>query len=118
MKEQVVASLRRATRDGELPVVCDASSCTEGLEVMLEAAGEIGIRVVDAVVFVDEHVLPLLPAGERAMSVMVHPTCSSTRLGINPAVLRVAGAVAENVLVPQDWTCCGFAGDRGMLHPN
>jgi len=25
--------------------------------------------------------------------------------------------VAEEVLVPDEWTCCAFAGDRGMLHP-
>ena len=30
---------------------------------------------------------------------------------------RVAGAAAETVVVPEDWGCCGFAGDRGMLHP-
>jgi D-lactate dehydrogenase len=117
MKSRVVDSLRRATRDGELAVVCDASSCSEGLEVMLEAAVELGIRVVDAVAFVDEQVLPKLPAGQKVASLTVHPTCSSTRLGINPSLLRVAGAVADEVVVPDDWGCCAFAGDRGMLHP-
>ncbi len=38
-KAKVAESLKAATRDGELTVVCDASSCTEGLEVLLEAAG-------------------------------------------------------------------------------
>lgn len=57
MKSKVAASLLRATEGGRLPVVCDASSCTEGLAVLLEAAGEHGIRVVDAVAFVDERVM-------------------------------------------------------------
>ena len=26
-------------------------------------------------------------------------------------------AVATEVVVPDDWGCCAFAGDRGMLHP-
>jgi Fe-S oxidoreductase len=30
---------------------------------------------------------------------------------------RVAEAVAEDVYVPPSAYCCGFAGDRGMLHP-
>ena len=30
---------------------------------------------------------------------------------------RVAGAAAEDVRVPAEWNCCGYAGDRGMLHP-
>jgi D-lactate dehydrogenase len=117
MKSKVVASLRAATRNGELPVVCDASSCTEGLHVLLESAGELGIRVVDAVAFVDEIVLPRLPSARKVASLTVHPTCSSTRMGINPALLRVAGAAATDVVVPDDWNCCAFAGDRGMLHP-
>jgi D-lactate dehydrogenase len=25
--------------------------------------------------------------------------------------------VAERVEVPENWGCCAFAGDRGMLHP-
>jgi D-lactate dehydrogenase len=117
MTRRVAASLKRATRDGQLPVVCDASSCTEGLGVLLSAAGELGIRVIDAVIFVDEFVLPVLPDARKVDSLTLHPTCSSTRMGITPALERVAGAAADRVIVPDDWGCCAFAGDRGMLHP-
>lgn len=117
MQDRVAASLRTATNDGALPVVCDASSCSEGLQLLLAAAGSPGIRVVDAVAFVDEAVLPKLAAGTRVSTLVVHPTCSSTRLGLNAALLRVASAAAEDVVVPDDWSCCAFAGDRGMLHP-
>jgi len=118
MKTRVMAALRRATRDGELPVVCDASSCTEGLRVLLEAAADIGIRVVDAVEFVDGVVLPRLPAARHKIaSVTLHPTCSSVQLGLDAALTRVAAAAADSVVVPDDWGCCAFAGDRGMLHP-
>jgi D-lactate dehydrogenase len=47
----------------------------------------------------------------------VHPTCSSKHLGNPGALAAVAAAMAADVLVPLDATCCGFAGDRGMLHP-
>ncbi len=117
MQKKVTQSLRKATRNGELPVVCDASSCTEGLHVLLEAAAASGIQVIDAVAFVDEHVLPHLPPGDRVDSITLHPTCSSTRLGINGALERVAAAGADDVVIPHDWGCCAFAGDRGMLHP-
>lgn len=33
------------------------------------------------------------------------------------AILSRAAVVADDVRIPDDWTCCGFAGDRGMLHP-
>jgi D-lactate dehydrogenase len=117
MKETVTSALRRATRGGELPVVCDASSCTEGLQMMLEAADELGIRVIDAVAFVADRILPQLPEAERVASLTVHPTCSSTRLGIDGALAAVAAAAADEVVIPEDWGCCAFAGDRGMLHP-
>ncbi|GAB3795730.1 FAD-binding and (Fe-S)-binding domain-containing protein [Humibacter antri] len=117
MSERVVTTLLAATDAGRLPVVCDASSCSEGLDVMLSAAAANGIRVVDAVEFVDEHVLPKLPAGRRVDSLTLHPTCSSSRIGANAALVRVAEAAAERVTVPEDWGCCAFAGDRGMLHP-
>jgi len=117
MKDRVLTSLVRATRGGAVPVVCDASSCTEGLQVLLEGAGELGIRVIDAVAFVDETVLPRLPVATKVPSLALHPTCSSKRLGIDDALARVAAAAAEDVLVPEEWGCCAFAGDRGMLHP-
>ena len=117
MKARVASSLLAATRGGELPVVCDASSCTEGLEVLLEAAGEHGIRVIDAVAFVAADVLPRLPSGEKISTLTLHPTCSSVRLGVGGALTTVAAAVADEVVVPDDWGCCAFAGDRGMLHP-
>jgi D-lactate dehydrogenase len=115
MRERVVPALRTATEDGALPVVVDAASCTEGLIRLL--AGGAGFTVVDAVAFVDSAVLPGLPAARRLASIAVHPTCSSTQLGINPALLRVAAAAADEVVQPEDWSCCAFAGDRGLLHP-
>ena len=115
MRDQVAPVLREATDDGALPVVVDAASCTEGLIRLLGESD--GIRVVDAVAFVDSAVLPQLSAARKRPSIMVHPTCSSTQLGINPALLRVAAAAAEQVEQPGDWSCCAFAGDRGLLHP-
>ncbi|WP_231946483.1 FAD-binding and (Fe-S)-binding domain-containing protein [Auraticoccus monumenti] len=114
MQQRVRADVLRATRDGALPLVTDASSCTEGL---LKALAGSGVTVVDAVAFVAERVLPRLPAGEKVASLAVHPTCSSHQLGLDAALLEVADAVADTVHVPVAWGCCAFAGDRGLLHP-
>ncbi|TAJ47066.1 MAG: FAD-binding oxidoreductase [Herbiconiux sp.] len=118
MRERVLASLRTATRNGELPVVCDASSCTEGILHLIDADTAVPrMRVIDAVDFVATRILPQLPEHERIPSLALHPTCSSTRLGMNPQLTAVAAAVADEVVVADDWGCCAFAGDRGMLHP-
>ena len=50
-------------------------------------------------------------------SVAVHPTCSGLRLGLDRPLEKAIGAVADEVVVAAGSGCCGFAGDRGMLHP-
>lgn len=116
MKTKLVDWVQEHTRDGELPLVCDNVSCTEGIIVALKNAGVAGIRVLDATEWVAEHVAPRLPALPKARHAVVHPTCSSTQLGVNDALLFLAGLVAEKAVVPEGWRCCAFAGDRGLLH--
>jgi D-lactate dehydrogenase len=69
------------------------------------------------VAFVEEQVLPKLSLTRKVGAMALHPTCSSTRMGLNDSLRAVAGAVAETVTVPASWGCCAFAGDRGLLHP-
>lgn len=114
MSARVRAAVRAATRDGALPVVCDASSCTEGFAATLR---DDGIRVLDAVAFTASDLLPRLTPTPVAELLALHPTCSSTQLGIDPALRAIGAVVASEVRVPDAWGCCAYAGDRGMLHP-
>lgn len=97
-----------------LPIVSDAASCTEGFAGLL--AGPSG-RVIDAVTFAAETLLPRLEVLRRQGRVAVHPTCSTQALGATEALVAIARAVADEAVVPEAWGCCAFAGDRGMLHP-
>ena len=122
MTRRVLPALWEASREGALPVVCDAASCTEGLHVMLQKAVAehpeyAGLVIEDATTYLAREVLPALTVRERIRSIAVHPTCSTTQLGANGALRTLAEAVAEEVFVPDGWGCCAFAGDRGMLHP-
>lgn len=115
MRERALSSLADATDGGRLPVVVDASSCAEGLIKLLRDATP-AITVVDALEFVASTVLPQLSVRSRVPRVVVHPTCATTVLGSTPSLVRLAEAVADEVVVPTDWGCCAFAGDRGLLH--
>lgn len=122
MVTRTMDALWQASDHGALPIVCDNSSCSEGLVLALEKA--IGTHpdyhpmgFVDAVDFTAVNILPRIAVTDRLGSIVVHPTCSSTRAGSNPHLLRIVSAVADQALVPDDWGCCAFAGDRGMLHP-
>jgi D-lactate dehydrogenase len=116
MRDRVLPALRAASRDGALPVISDAASCTEGFGRLVSAGGD-EIQVIDAVAYVADTLLPRLTVRRRRASLALHPTCSSVRLGLEPALRALAGAVADEVVIPDDWQCCGFAGDRGLLRP-
>ncbi|MGW2857443.1 heterodisulfide reductase-related iron-sulfur binding cluster, partial [Streptomyces sp. NPDC001215] len=123
MAARTLQALWEASDGGRLPVVCDASSCTHGLEQLADALPEsdrarfTALRFVDSVVFTAEHLLSALPTPRRLGSLALHPTCSTVHLGIDASLRAVAAAVSAEVTVPGSWGCCAFAGDRGLLHP-
>ncbi|MFT3876554.1 MAG: FAD-binding and (Fe-S)-binding domain-containing protein [Propioniciclava sp.] len=116
MTDKLVAWILESTEQGRLPLVCDNVSCSEGIEVALKNRRVGGVRVMDATPWVAENVAPRLPELPRAGRAVVHPTCSSTLMGVNDHLLFLAGLVADEVIVPDGWRCCAFAGDRGLLH--
>jgi D-lactate dehydrogenase len=67
--------------------------------------------------FVAQEVLPKLVIKSELSSLALHPTCSGVELGINKYLQEIAEKIALKVSTPLDWSCCGFAGDRGLLHP-
>ena len=111
MRRQVRRAL---TEHGEATVVVDASSCTDALDRMSEG---LDLRVVDVVTFAVERLLPHLEVTRSLPSLVLHPTCASTRMDINDDLMTVARFISDEVTVPPSWSCCGFAGDRGLLHP-
>jgi D-lactate dehydrogenase len=123
MSNRTIEDLWRWSEQGALPVVIDASSCTHGLlesaELLSEQNAErlAAITVLDSISWASEHLLAGLRIERPVGTAVVHPTCSATHLGLNDALARLAGALAEDVVVPNESTCCGFAGDRGFLHP-
>lgn len=123
MARRVLPALWEASEQGRLPVVADAASCTEGLRTMVRAAAEHGhpegqaIRVVDAVEWTATALLPRLPRPRRVVRVVLHPTCGTQLLGVTAYLEQLAACLSDEVVVPADWGCCGFAGDRGLLHP-
>jgi D-lactate dehydrogenase len=114
MGERLRAALVSTTGSTEVTVVSDAASCTEGFAKSLQDGP---FTVEDAVSFTARVLLPQLEPRQVVGRLALHPTCSSTRSGTNGDLHTIAAAVADEVFVPPSWGCCGFAGDRGLLHP-
>jgi D-lactate dehydrogenase len=108
---------------GKLPVVIDAVSCTHGLlddvrtHIDRERQERFNkIQLFDAIAWVHQ-LLPRLHIKRKLASAAVHPTCSTIHLDLEEKLSEISAAIADEVIVPIGTTCCGTAGDRGLLHP-
>jgi D-lactate dehydrogenase len=123
MAQSVADALWRWSDGGDLPIVVDAASCTLGLkeDVATELEGERkeqyqSLKIIDSIAWCQD-LLPNLAISRTLRRVAVHPTCSTTHLGLAGALKHIAGRLADEIEVPVGTTCCGTAGDRGLLHP-
>lgn len=111
------ASDRRAERNDDLferyrgkTLIIDGSSCHQTLLAGTSA------KVVEVTQFIAQY-LETVPVKRQLDRIVVHPTCSGEKTGSNAAMRAIAERIADVVVVPTDWKCCGFAGDRGLLIP-
>jgi D-lactate dehydrogenase len=123
MSAKTAEALWRWSDGGRLPVVMDASSCSGALRdelpgALSEEAAErhSKLQLLDSVDWLADHLLPEFDI-PRVASLVVHPTCSTRHMGATVKLQRLAEALADDVYVPPSAYCCGFAGDRGLLHP-
>jgi D-lactate dehydrogenase len=124
MAANTATALWRWSDSGRLPVVIDASSCALGLrEEIAPCLGEADrerfdqIEILDSIEWVHDRLLPHLQVQRKLPRMAVHPTCATGQLGLGGKLEAIAGALADDVLIPAATSCCGMAGDRGLLHP-
>jgi D-lactate dehydrogenase len=110
--------------EGALPIVIDAASCTNGIidpgagVLSEENAERLGkLEILDSISWAHDRLLPWLEVVETVGSATVHPTCATRQMGLAPQLRTLAGSLADDVYVASSATCCGFAGDRGISHP-
>ncbi|MDX6601567.1 MAG: D-lactate dehydrogenase [Solirubrobacterales bacterium] len=121
---EMVERLWEWSGEGALPVVIDAASCTQGIAdpgegaLSEENASRLAeLEILDSVAWAHDRLLPWLEVAERVGSATVHPTCATRHMGLAPRLRSLADALADDVYVAPSATCCGFAGDRGISHP-
>ncbi|MFD2719626.1 FAD-binding and (Fe-S)-binding domain-containing protein [Hymenobacter monticola] len=119
----IVERLWESSRQGQLPVVIDVSSCAYTLHKLRPVLNPENQRkydqltILDSVDFLHDLVLPRATVRQRKQTVVLHPVCSLEKMKSGPKLLAIARRFAEQVTVPQHAGCCGMAGDRGFLFP-
>jgi D-lactate dehydrogenase len=120
---RAVERMWRWSNEGELPVVLDTSPCTVTLK---QARTELrpmnrvrfdSLTILDGIELAERLLANGLKPVRRKGSVVLHPVCSVHKMELVDRLDAVARACADEVLVPIDAGCCGFAGDRGLTHP-
>ncbi|SFG92557.1 FAD-binding and (Fe-S)-binding domain-containing protein [Neptunomonas qingdaonensis] len=105
--------LLEITENGTLPVYSDTSPCSLLLKDKLDSR----IKLYDTVDFIDEFLLDRLIFTATSEPVALHITCSATRMGQADKLKRIMSACSTQVVIPDQITCCGFAGDKGFSTP-
>ena len=106
-------ALLQASRNGELPIVCDMSPCLLHMRETVDSR----LRLYDQVEFIHDFLLARLNLRKRPVTVAIHTTCSSAKMGLEEKLYTVALRCAEKVVTPQNVSCFGWAGDRVFFYP-
>lgn len=114
MANQLADAIIAASRDGNDPVVFDTSPCAQRV---LLACGD-RIKPMDITEAFDKLLLNRLDIQPVAGEVLVHPTCSTRRMGLETNLRRVVEACGATPVIPNDIQCCGWAGDKGFFSPD
>ncbi|GAB3020294.1 FAD-binding and (Fe-S)-binding domain-containing protein [Bowmanella dokdonensis] len=111
-RQEALDALLALAHEQKLPVLVDASPCALQL-----SDSDHSLKLFETAEFLHQFVLPRLTVLPQSEPVMLHISCSSQRRHSENALLGLARACSEQVVVPNDIQCCGFAGDKGFLTP-
>jgi D-lactate dehydrogenase len=110
---ELASAILAASQDGRLPVVMDASPCSLRMkEILADRAS-----LYDLPEFLHDRALARLRIEKQDRPVLLHLPCSVKRMGQEAKLRGLAEACSDQVIVPEDVTCCGFAGDKGFFRP-
>ena len=115
--------LYESTLGGKLPVIVDSSSCCYTfknpgiIEDMEIKAKWNSMTFLDSIEFSHRYLMDKIRLKEKVNRVILHNTCSATKMGLNGKLKDIAEKCAREVIIPSENGCCGFAGDRGLLFP-
>ncbi len=111
--KELETALLNASNNGAIPILSDTSPCLQHIKETLDQR----LNLYEPVEFILKYVVDKLELTKLNETIVIHNTCSSTKMGLSDSFKRLAEMCAEEVVVPFGVGCCGWAGDRGFSHP-
>jgi len=112
--ETLLNELYKASNQGEYPILCDNSPCSYR---MIKGLKKMNMKVYEPIDFSLEFLVPNLKINKTDESIVLHTTCSSTKMKLTDKFHTLANILSNDVTIPKNINCCGFAGDRGFNFP-
>lgn len=109
---QLEDALWEASEHGKYPVVCDQSPCLHRMKQHISK-----VELYESTEFIWKFLKDRLTFTRTDTPVALHLTCSTRLMKIERIVHDLACLCSSDVLIPEGVGCCGFAGDKGMTHP-
>ena len=109
---ELEAALWKASDEGRYPVLCDQSPCLHRMREKITR-----MKLYESAEFIWTFLRERLEFHPLSTPIAIHLTCSTRRMGLEETIVNLAKLCSRNVFVPEDVGCCGFAGDKGMTHP-
>ena len=113
-QKELARALTKASQHGEYPILIDTSPCLLRME---ESSLIENLSAFEPAEFILKFLRSRLRFRKTRQSVAVHSPCSSTKMGLDSKLRELAELCSEEVIVPSNIGCCGFAGDRGFNYP-
>ena len=112
--ETLLIELFEASNNGEYPIICDNSPCTYRI---VKGLKKMNMKVYEPIDFSLEYLVPNLEIKKTDEPIVLHTTCSSKKMKLDDKFEKLANILSNDVTIPENINCCGFAGDRGFNFP-
>ena len=110
--QELEEALLKASENGRWPVLCDQSPCLHRMRKNIRS-----MKLYEPAEFIMTFLKDRLVFHQDDTPVAIHVTCSTKLMGLSDTIISLAKMCSTNVIVPEEVGCCGFAGDKGMTHP-
>jgi len=122
--EKTINYLYDESEQGKLPIVVDTSPCTYKFLNPSKNISDSVLRKWKQLKFIDiigflEKITANIDGKRQPLDreIVLHPTCSTHKMSDTDALEILARRCATSVTIPNNSSCCGFAGDRGLIVP-
>ena len=119
-----------ASEGGRYPILCDQSPCLHRLRAHLKSlqskdsegrsissSSIDSLRVFEPAEFIMTFLRDRLEFHQKSSPVAIHITCTMRLMKLTGVITDLARLCSSEVIIPEGVGCCGFAGDKGMTHP-